>query len=99
MRAILSLLLLVGMVQFSWADAAADPDPSDPNDVVYVLSRKAHLKAGPRMYSPTLRALRSGDQLEVLQKNGSWLRVRFRGQEGWVTELVTTKTKPSEKRR
>ncbi|OFZ20657.1 MAG: hypothetical protein A2X94_04045 [Bdellovibrionales bacterium GWB1_55_8] len=66
-------------------------------EIVYVQAEKTALKAGPQMAAPTIGPLVRGEELEVLEKRGVWLRVRQTrsgGREGWVSKLFTSSHKP-----
>lgn len=48
------------------------------------VSTATELRASPVLNAKSLAALPVGAQVEQLQQQGGWLRVRFKGSEGWV---------------
>ncbi|TSE26727.1 hypothetical protein Tsedi_00435 [Tepidimonas sediminis] len=59
-------------------------------ELVSVRGAVANLRAGPGTASEVLWQLRAGYPLQVLQRDGDWLRVRdFEGDEGWIAARLT----------
>jgi uncharacterized protein YgiM (DUF1202 family) len=78
------ILILGGMVSLAWADT------------VYVQAKTAKLRAGKTSLDPVVTALKYGEALEVVKKEGSWLQVKTRaGKTGWIFTNYTTTVKPS----
>jgi len=65
-------------------------------ETVYVQGKTAKLRAGKTSLDRVVAALKFGDPLEVLRKDGTWFEVRTAaGVSGWIFANKTTATKPS----
>jgi hypothetical protein len=49
-----------------------------------VISLRAAIMRTPRFLGRTVAPLRRGNKVRVLDTKGSWLRVEFKGKEGWL---------------
>lgn len=59
-------------------------------ELVRVRAAVANLRASPALDGQVLWQLRNGYPLQVLQREGEWLRVRdFEGDEGWIAARLT----------
>ena len=73
---------------YLWAGATKEPNP-DLTPVPLPISRgktthPLHFRTGPGTHHSSLSVLPVGSPLEILDKQGDWLRVVFGGQEGFV---------------
>lgn len=78
--------MIVVLVAFSqWAGAA---------EVVYVQAATAKMKSEAKAGSEDILTLNRGDQLEVLETKGSWIKVQSSGKTGWISKLFTSSNRP-----
>jgi hypothetical protein len=70
----LVVLLLVGAVTFA-AELAE----------LIVTEREASVRRDKRNYSPRVAAVREGEKVALLAREDPWLRVEYRGKQGWMT--------------
>lgn len=65
-------------------------------EALYIGAKKAQLRAGKTSLDQTVATLDFGDQVEVIEKSGSWLKVKTRsGVMGWIYINKVTALKPS----
>lgn len=68
--------------------------PSWAQELVSVRNATVNLRAGPDTSSEILWKLSRGYPLQVLERQGSWLKVQdFEGDQGWIARSVTS-TRP-----
>ena len=79
----LGLLCMFSPV-FAWAT----------QDVAYVQAVRADLKETARMDAPKIMTLKRGQQVDLFEKQGIWVRVKVREKEGWISRLFLSKHKP-----
>lgn len=81
----------------SWLTSAQKPIESSTErltEIHSVISQVDHLnlRAEPSVSSPVLSQLNTGDEAEVLESEGDWVKISFNDSLGWVsTDYVTTK--------
>ena len=56
------------------------------------------MSAAADMAGPPIKRLRSGDKLEILERNGRYARVKFGNQTGWVKSLYLIEKEPARTR-
>ena len=61
-------------------------------ETVFVTVKKTSVRADRQFYAPTVAEAVFRDQLVVLAREKSWVRVRFKGVEGWVHLSATAAT-------
>jgi hypothetical protein len=61
-----------------------------------VTSSKVNLRSGPGMEYQVIAKVTKGKSLDVVEKKGDWLRIRWKGgREGWIHEKLVKATSPS----
>lgn len=81
-RALARSLALLALAASAWSVHA--------QELVSVRSPVINLRAGPGTDAEVLWQVKRGYPLQVLQRQGEWLKVRdFEGDEGWVANWVT----------
>jgi hypothetical protein len=55
-------------------------------ELLTVVEREAAIRRDKRTYSPRLETAREGDKVALIAKESPWLRVAFKGVEGWLNE-------------
>ena len=77
----LCLLLLAGSL------------PQSQGDTVIVTRKETKLRSQKRLFAPSVANLVEGDKLEVLDKDGAWLNVKFADKIGFLhaTDVSTNK--------
>ena len=63
----------------------------------YVQGRQAKIFTSPSMKSAVVVSAKKGDAIEILEKQGRWLKVDFNGQQGWVSKLLVKNSPPMAK--
>lgn len=71
--------------------------PASYAKTVFVSSMKTALYKDADRKSSKVISLKRGSRLTVIQQKGSWLNVKFANKKGWVSKIVTSKTKPGAK--
>jgi len=67
--------------------------PSWAQELVSVRNPSVNLRAAPGMDTEVLFKLAKGYPLQVLERQGNWLRVQdFEGDQGWIARNVTANT-------
>lgn len=61
-------------------------------ETVFVTVKKTSIRRDRQFYAPTVAAAGFRDQLAVLARERDWVRVRFKGSEGWVHLSATAAT-------
>ena len=61
---------------------------------VYVHSAKARLMAEPNFGATIVVTLAKGDELELLEAQQRWAKVRLKDQEGWISTLLIKEQPP-----
>jgi hypothetical protein len=61
-------------------------------ETVFVTVKKTSVRADRQFYAPTVAEAVFRDQLVVLAREKGWVRVRFKGVEGWVHLSATAVT-------
>ena len=61
---------------------------------VYVHSTKARLMTEPSFGATIVLTLAKGDELEMLEAEQRWAKVRINGQEGWISTLLIKEQPP-----
>jgi len=61
-------------------------------ETVFVTVKKTSIRADRQFYAPTVAEAVFRDRLVVLAREKSWVRVRFKGVEGWVHLSATAVT-------
>lgn len=77
-------VMLCLFVSNSFADAS-----------VYVQSMTTKLKSEAKAGSADVTSLKRGDELKVLSTEGSWLKVEFNKQTGYISKLFVSNIKPA----
>lgn len=85
-RLVFGAALFTASISVAWADT------------LYVQSLRAAVLAEPRMGAEQLHQAERGDELEQLERAGTWYRVSFAGGEGWVSRLTVAGQPPMERR-
>ncbi len=68
--------------------------PTWAQELVSVRNPNVNLRAQPGTQGEVLWKLAQGYPLQVLERQGNWLRVRdFEGDEGWIARSVTSDTR------
>lgn len=49
-----------------------------------VITQEAAIRKDRRFFAPVVARVRYGEALQELQRRGDWLRVSYRGKEGWI---------------
>lgn len=75
--------------------AAADPGVSD--NVYFVQSARAKLLEAPDFKAKVITSAARGSHLSAIDKSGSWIKVKFNDQVGWVSRLVLSTKPPIDK--
>jgi SH3-like domain-containing protein len=77
-----------------WAGALAWlPATGQAQELVSVRSATVNLRSAPGMQADVLWQINRGYPLQVLGREGNWLKVQdFEGDEGWVAQSVTAST-------
>jgi len=63
---------------------------------VVVTTAVLNLRQEPSTASPRIRLLAVSEELELIERRGLWVRVRFEEQEGWVHSDYVVGSEPSE---
>lgn len=63
-------------------------------DKVFVQSKTTSLKKDPKMDSPVVINVNRGDELKIIKSEGMWLFVESNKNQGWISKILTSKTKP-----
>jgi len=79
-------MILSAILVFS-AHAAED-------NVMYVQAVKTQIRAEANMSAAVVADIARGDELKVLEKKDPWLKIDFKGQQGWVSRLFVNTHKP-----
>jgi Bacterial SH3 domain len=53
-------------------------------ELLTVVQRETAIRKEKRLLSPKVAVLKEGDQVAKLDEDGSWYKVEFQGQEGWL---------------
>jgi hypothetical protein len=59
-------------------------------DVLTVIEREAAVRKDKRTYSPRVATVKEGEQVTLIARESPWLRVSFKGAEGWLNESSVT---------
>jgi len=63
--------------------------------IIYVSVPSARIRSGPSKTCPVIAGVRLGDALTVLDKEGSWYKIRLKsGVIGWIAEWITSVDRP-----
>lgn len=63
-------------------------------ETMYVQSIKANIQSSPAFNSKVLGRALKGDALEVIEKNYSWYKVKYREETGWVSRFLVSARPP-----
>lgn len=63
-------------------------------ETLFVQSQKMALKAEANMAAADVMSLVRGDEVSVLETQGTWLKVQKGDKAGWVSKLFVSKNKP-----
>ncbi|MBI4586858.1 MAG: SH3 domain-containing protein [Planctomycetes bacterium] len=55
-----------------------------------VIEREAAIRKDKRSYSPKLAAAREGERVNLIRREEPWLRVEYKGVEGWMNATSVT---------
>lgn len=81
-------MLLPGMLYAAFAHADA---------VYYVQSSNANVRSDPSFGSKIIAKVAKGQTLSSISKDGSWIKVKIEGKEGYISSLLVTTHPPLEK--
>jgi hypothetical protein len=84
----IALLLAVGSVS---------ADPASADNAYFVQSAKAKLLETPNFKARVVVSMNRGSNVTAIEESGSWLKVKFNDQVGWVSRLVLSTKPPIEK--
>jgi SH3 domain-containing protein len=59
-------------------------------EVLTVIEREAAVRKDKRTYSPKVATVKEGEKVTLIAKEPPWLRVSFKGVEGWLNETSVT---------
>ena len=62
-------------------------------EVLFVIEREAAVRKDKRTYSPKVATVTEGEQVTLIARESPWLRVSFKGVEGWLNESSVTDDK------
>lgn len=82
---IIALLLAVG---------SAFAGPVGADNTYFVQSAKAKLLETPNFKARVVTSVNRGSHLTAIEKSGSWVKVKFNDQVGWVSRLVLSSKPP-----
>jgi hypothetical protein len=70
-------------------------------DLLTVIESEASIRRDKKSYSPRVAVVKEGEQVTLLAKEDPWLRVEFKGVEGWmnVSSVTEDHIGPLERRR
>ena len=85
MRYIGKLVLLIGLFLLAISTVAGQT-----GQLMSVQVRETQMRQRASFVAPVVATLDYADRVEVLQEAGSWIRVRFQDQEGWVSGSALT---------
>ncbi len=92
LRSIKSHLTVWGLLATSLT-AVPSAALADSSGMVSVHSRVLNMRSGPGTQHPTQWQLRRGYPLDVIQRQGKWIKVRdFENDTGWVAKSLIGKT-------
>lgn len=63
----------------------------------YIRAREAKIMAGPSAAAKSLGTLHKGDAVQIIQRQGRWIRVTTNQQRGWVSSLLVDNKPPMHK--
>jgi hypothetical protein len=89
---IFSMLIALSLIG---SNAAADP--AVPDNTYYVQSTKAKLLEAPDFKATVVTSATRGSHVTAIDKSGSWVKVKFDDQVGWVSRLVLSTKPPVDK--
>jgi len=49
-----------------------------------VITQEATIRKDKRFFAPVVARVAYGEEIQELERQGDWLRVRYRGKEGWI---------------
>lgn len=81
------IALFVSMISMQGAAAYAQA-------TYYVQSTKAKVMSAPSFKAGTIAELPKGSKLDVLGKEGSWVKVKYNEREGYVSSLLLSSRPP-----
>lgn len=55
----------------------------------------AHLRAGPGLEFRIMKTLTAGSAVQVLSREGDWIRVRYTDMEGWIPDGYASRDEPA----
>jgi uncharacterized protein YgiM (DUF1202 family) len=64
---------------------------------LYVRSSQAKLMEAPAFSAALVTKVPKGSVLELVKKKGSWYRVKYQDNSGWVSKFLVSKKKPKAK--
>jgi hypothetical protein len=85
-----SLLIRVSLI----LSICVSAQPGISGETIYVQAAKASLKGEAKSTAPATAELSRGAPLNVLEKNGNWLKVETAGKVGWIPKLFTSTHPP-----
>ncbi len=68
------------------------------NGVMYIQSSKAKLQNEPSFGSNTIVELKKGDEVNVVESKGRWVKVKHSSNEGWVSKYLLADIPPIKKK-
>ena len=66
-------------------------------EYLYILSAKAKILSEPSFKAAVVDRVSKGQKVVELAKNNMWFKVRFKGQEGWLSRLTVSPNPPMKK--
>lgn len=73
-------------------------EKSMPEKSLYVQSARAKLLASPNFKAAVVVSVEKGNSVKVMEQSGTWYKVKFNEQIGWVSRLVLSENPPIEKK-
>lgn len=68
------------------------------NTNLYIQSVKAKLLEEPNFKSQLVIELKRGTQVQLIEKSGRWIKVKYETSEGWLSSLLVSSNPPLEKK-
>jgi len=89
------LLLAYAASSMTVAGASVNENSETPaKQLSYVQSKLAVMYAQPKFSAKKIRKLELGIAVEVLEREKSWVKIRFQDSQGWVANMVLDSNKP-----
>jgi len=60
---------------------------------VQVITQEATIRKDKRFFAPVVARVAYGEAIQELERQGDWLRVRYKGKEGWIHKSAVQEQK------